>query len=114
MHNPGAIPYIPWNYLDLADITVVFEDTFASFIDGTKFSQLKTFHTNANTTKNAFALLLHTVPTIPNELLDWTVTQMKSIAGHSFLSSVIVPGEYWHSFSSLFTPFITRYAVVTE
>lgn len=110
MHNPGAIPYVPWNYLDLADITVIFEETFANYIDAPKFNALKTLHTNANTTKDAFALMLHTVPNIPDELLDWMVKEMKEMAGWSFLSSVGVPGEYWHSFSSIFTPFITKYA----
>ena len=114
VHNPGAIPYIPWNYLDLADITVIFEETFTNFLDAPKFNALKTLHTDANVTKNAFALMLHTVPNIPTELLDWTVHQMKEMAGYGFLSSVGVPGEYWHSFSTIFTPFVQRFAVVTE
>jgi len=114
VHNPGAIPYIPWNYLDLADITVVFEEVFTNFLDAAKFNPLKTLHTDANTTINSFALMLHSVPNIPTELLDWTVHQMKSMAGYGFLSSVTTPGEYWHSFSSIFTPFIQRYAVVNE
>ncbi|KAF2710541.1 hypothetical protein K504DRAFT_405813 [Pleomassaria siparia CBS 279.74] len=113
VHNPGTIPYIPWNYLDLADITVIFEDTYANFIDVTTFNALKTLYTNANTTTSAFALMLHTVPNIPDELIDWTVKQMKEIAGWSYMSSVSVPGEYWHSFSTIFTLFVTKYAART-
>ncbi|KAF2014695.1 hypothetical protein BU24DRAFT_423595 [Aaosphaeria arxii CBS 175.79] len=110
VHNPGAIPYIPWNYLDIADITVVFEETFAKFIDAPNFNAIRDLPANSNLTKSHFAVMLHSVPNIPDELLAWVAAQLKTNVGWAFVSSVGQPGEYWHSFSSVFGAFIGHFA----
>ncbi|KAF2109137.1 Spherulation-specific family 4 [Lophiotrema nucula] len=108
--NPGNIPGIYSNYLDLADITVVFEETYLHWLDKTNFEALKNLAKSTGVPQTTFAIMLHDVPNIPDDLLDWTTKQLKEMAGWGFLSSVGVAGEYWHSFSSLFDPFIRTYA----
>lgn len=114
VHNPGTLPDWTWNYLDLANITVIFEDTFAHFIDATKFNALKNFSTLSNSPTSAFSIMLHSFGNVPNELVEWTVTQMKHMAEWNFATDVAVAGEYWHSFPSILDVFITRYAQLKE
>jgi hypothetical protein len=110
VHNPGAIPFIPWNYLDIANITVVFENTWTQWIDSTHYNDIKSLPANSNLTKDNFALMLHSVPSIPDDLLGWTAKAMKNMTGWNFVSSVGVAGEYWHSFSSVFGSWVSSYA----
>ncbi|KAF2262501.1 hypothetical protein CC78DRAFT_315120 [Lojkania enalia] len=109
VHNPGTIPGIYSNFLDLADITVIFEETYMNWLDAPNFNALKSFYTRANMPKSALGIMLHSVPNIPEDLLEWTVQQLKEMVDWSFMSSVGVTGEYWHSFSSLFVPFVDTY-----
>jgi hypothetical protein len=110
VHNPGNLPYVTWNYLNLTDITVVFEETFAKFIDTKNFNALKSLETTYGLPKSAFAIMLHSIPNIPDELVDWVATQTKQMTGYNFVSSVGQPGEYWHSFSSIFDHWVWTYA----
>ncbi|KAH7132146.1 Spherulation-specific family 4 [Dendryphion nanum] len=111
IHNPGTIPYIPWNYLDIADVTVVFEETFAKYIDATTFNNIKNLPANSNLTKDHFAVMIHTVPNIPDELVEWVARQLKNTVGWSFLSSVGA-ADAWHSFSTLFGPYINKFGAL--
>ncbi|KAF2737853.1 hypothetical protein EJ04DRAFT_87500 [Polyplosphaeria fusca] len=110
VQNPGTIPDLVWNYLDISDITVIYEETYLHFLDASIFNRLKTFSAQTNLTKSHFALMIHSVPNIPQELVEWTAAQMKQMTGWNFLSSVSVAGEYWHSFSNVFSPFMQAYA----
>lgn len=110
VHNPGNLPYVTWNYLNLTDITVVFEETFTKFIDTRTFNALKSLETTYGLPKSAFAIMLHSIPNIPDELVDWLADQMKHMTGYNFVSSVGTPGEYWHSFSSIFNHWVWVYA----
>ncbi|ORY12135.1 Spherulation-specific family 4 [Clohesyomyces aquaticus] len=105
VHNPGTIPNINWNYLEIADVTVVFEDTYMNFLDAPKFNALKTLSADTRFPKSKLAVMLHTVPNIPDDLLDWTTKQIKEMADWSFLSSVQTKNEWWHSFSPIFAKF---------
>ncbi|KAF2877806.1 Spherulation-specific family 4 [Massariosphaeria phaeospora] len=109
VHNPGVLPDITWNYLDITDITVIWEETFTNWLDRTKFNRLKNFHNTTNLPKSAFAIMLHSIPDIPDELLEWTVAQLKEMVEWNFISSVSQAGEYWHSFSSVFGKFMEAY-----
>ncbi|KAK7180580.1 hypothetical protein DPSP01_006415 [Paraphaeosphaeria sporulosa] len=114
IHNPGTLPDPVWNYLDLANTTVIFEDTFANFIEATKFNALKNFHTATNLPTSAFSIMLHSIGSIPDELVTWTVMQMKHMAEWNFATNVATAGEYWHSFPTIFELFIKRYAQLNE
>jgi hypothetical protein len=113
VHNPGQIPYPTWNYLDLANLTVVFEETYSNWLTASTFSSLKNLSSTVGYPKSAFALMLHSVPDIPAELVSWTADQMSQMADWNFVSSVKMP-DAWHSFSSLFTPFMTAYGGVNR
>jgi hypothetical protein len=54
--------------------------------------------------------MLHSVPSIPDDLLVWTAKAMKNMTGWNFISSVGVAGEYWHSFSNVFGTWVSSYA----
>lgn len=54
--------------------------------------------------------MLHSVGNVPDELVKWTVTQMKGMAEWNFATDVATAGEYWHSFPTIFDVFVTRYA----
>jgi hypothetical protein len=110
VHNPGNLPDITWNYLDIADITVIFENTFAAFISAPTFNSLKNFSTATNLPKSAFSIMLHSLGNIPDDLVEWTAEEMKEMAAWNFATSTSVAGEYWHSFSSMLDTFITKYA----
>lgn len=101
-----------WNYLDLANTTVIFEDTFAQFIDATRFNALKNFHNITSLPTSAFSVMLHSVGNIPEELVTWTIAEMKHMAEWNFATNVATAGEYWHSFPAIFDLFINRYASV--
>jgi hypothetical protein len=108
------LPDPVWNYIDLANTTVIFEDTFANFIDATKFNALKNFHTVTNLPTSAFSIMIHSIGSIPDELVTWTVTQMKQMAEWNFVTNVATAGEYWHSFPAIFDLFIKRYAQMSD
>jgi len=47
---------------------------------------------------------------IPDELISWTVTQMKQMVGWNFATNIATPGDYWHSLPTIFNAFIEKYA----
>lgn len=110
VHNPGTIPDRIWNYLDIANITVIFENSFSAFISAPTFNTLKNFTNAANTSKSALSIMLHSLGNIPDELIQWTAAEMKVMAEWNFATSTNVVGEYWHSFSTMLDTFITTYA----
>ena len=110
MHNPGVLPDALWNYLDIANITVIFENTFAAFIAAPTFNALKNFSSVSKLPKSAFSIMLHSLGDIPNELVAWTAVEMKEMAAWNFATSTSAAGEYWHSFAAMLDAFITSYA----
>lgn len=58
--------------------------------------------------------MLHSFGSVPDELVEWTVTQMKHMAEWNFATNVDVAGEYWHSFPSILDVFVTRYAQLKD
>lgn len=102
VHNPGIFPDAVWNYIDIPDITVIYEETFLNWLDRSNFNTAMSFQTATNLTKEHFAIMLHTVPNIADDTIEWMVKELKMMAGWFFFTSVGTKGEYWHSFSSLF------------
>lgn len=109
MHNPGTLPDPTWHYLDIADITVVFEDHFANFISSAKFNAMKNFPTLSGYPTTALAIMLHSMGSIPDELVEWTASQMKKLAGWNYATEVNTVGEWWHSFPQTLDVWLTKY-----
>jgi hypothetical protein len=109
VHNPGTLPDPTWNYLDIANITVIFENHFASFIAAAKFNAIKNFPSLSGYPTSAFSMMLHSMGSIPDELTEWTATQMRSMAGWNYATDVSVVGEWWHSFPQTLDLWITGY-----
>lgn len=103
------MPDPTWNYLDLSNTTVIFEDTFANFIDATRFNALKDFHSVANLPTSALSIIVHSTGNIPDELVTWTATQMEYMADWNYATNVATEGEYWHSFPAIFDLLIRCY-----
>ena len=110
VHNPGTLPDHTWNYLALANTTVIFEDTFASFISAPKFAALKAFHTLTNSSTSAFSIMLHSLGDVPEELVTWAVEQIRGMAGWGYVTEVVESGEWWHRFPAILDVWVTRYA----
>jgi hypothetical protein len=110
VHNPGVLPGIYSNYLNLADITVVFENTFMEWLEQDKFNALASFSTSANIPKSKLAVMMHTLPNLNDDMVQWVTKELVGMVGWSFVSSVKTSGEWWHSFSSLFDGFIGHVA----
>ncbi|KAF2749264.1 hypothetical protein M011DRAFT_302712 [Sporormia fimetaria CBS 119925] len=106
VHNPGTLPYQTWNYLHLANLTVIFENTFDVFIESTTFYKLKSLTTTYSLPKDRFAIMLHSVPDIPDELTRWLVTELREMCDWSFVSSIGEKDEYWHAFSGIFERYV--------
>ena len=104
------IPGVYSNYLDLADITVVFEDTFVNWLDKSRFDALSSLSTSANVPKSKLAVMMHTLPNLNDHVLEWVAKELRGMVGWSFVTSVQAPGEWWHSFSTLFDGFIDTVA----
>ncbi|CAI6341857.1 unnamed protein product [Periconia digitata] len=110
VHNPGTLPDYTWHYLDIADITVIFEDTFANFITAPRFNAIKDFPRLSNYSTDALSLMIHSMGNIPQELTEWTAEQTKELAGWNYATSVNELGEWWHSFPDIFDLWTTKYA----
>ncbi|KAF2465111.1 uncharacterized protein BDR25DRAFT_241091 [Lindgomyces ingoldianus] len=106
VHNPGLVPtsiltsknVLSQSYMNLSDITVVFEETFDKWISKNTFDALQ--KTQARRSKTA--IILHSMPDISKTVIDWVVEQVESAADWVFLTNVKTKDEYYHSFSGLF------------
>ncbi|KAF2181582.1 hypothetical protein K469DRAFT_692042 [Zopfia rhizophila CBS 207.26] len=109
VHNPGTIPGTLSNYLDLADITVIFEETFMNWLNKFNFDALKSFSSliaQVSNPKSRLGIILHSTPTLADSAMQWVVQEMKGMVGWMFLTSVGIKSEYFHSFSAIFEGFI--------
>lgn len=111
VHNPGNITSllstlsdIPSStagapsYLNLADITVIYEETFAHFLEKSTFEVLQ----NHKLKRSKLAVILHSLPVVSNKVLDFLVEQVEEAADWVFLTDVGVKDKYYHSFSGMF------------
>ncbi|KAF2270333.1 hypothetical protein CC78DRAFT_595915 [Lojkania enalia] len=106
VHNPGLIspsllasPSILQNsYMNLTDITVIFEETFSKFIDKPTFEALQAHRLR----KSKLAVILHSMPNVAKRFLDFVVEQVEDAADWVFLTDISVKDEYYHGFGGLF------------
>ncbi|KAH8650859.1 Spherulation-specific family 4 [Tricladium varicosporioides] len=102
VHNPGTVPDRVWNYLNLSDITVVYEEAFTNWLDRTTFDTLSNFQNVSSHPKSELAIMLHSLPNLTDGLLKCVVGQLEGMVDWFFVTNVAVKNEYWHSFSGLF------------
>ncbi|KAF1911534.1 Spherulation-specific family 4 [Ampelomyces quisqualis] len=106
-HNPGMIPASILNspsvyresYLNLTDLTVVFEETFDKWLDKDTLDPLQA-HTIR---RSKLAVILHSVPNLSRQVLDFVVEQVEETADWLFLTDIKETDEYYHSFTEMFT-----------
>ncbi|PSN59492.1 hypothetical protein BS50DRAFT_508298 [Corynespora cassiicola Philippines] len=106
VHNPGLISpallasrnFTTYSYLNLSDITVVFEETFSKWLDASTFDAL---HSHKLPTSQ-LAVILHSLPNLSKRVLDFVVQQVEETADWLFLTNVGVKDEYYHGFSPIF------------
>jgi len=106
VHNPGFIPptllhnktFAQTSYINLTDITVVFEETFDKFLLRENFDALHA----TSVRPSRLAIILHSLPDLSKRVLDYVVEQVQDGADWLFLTDVATKDEYYHSFSKIF------------
>lgn len=106
VHNPGLIApslltsptFLQQSYVNLSDITVIFEETFANWLDRPTFDALQAQRIR----RSKLAVILHSLPDLSLRVLDFVVEQVQDAADWVFLSDITVKDEYYHSFSGIF------------
>ncbi|KAF2009891.1 hypothetical protein BU24DRAFT_357522 [Aaosphaeria arxii CBS 175.79] len=106
VHNPGLLPKtllttptpFQTSYLNLTDITVLFEETFTKWLDATTFDSLRSHKIK----RDKLAVILHSIPNLSNTVLDFVVEQVEDSADWLFLTDISQKDEYYHSFSPIF------------
>ncbi|KAJ4288075.1 hypothetical protein N0V90_012092 [Kalmusia sp. IMI 367209] len=106
VHNPGLIAptllasptFAQQSYVNLSDITVVFEETFDKWLDRSNFDALQAHRIR----RSKLAVILHSLPDLSKRVLDFVVEQVQDAADWVFLTDVRVKDEYYHSFSPIF------------
>lgn len=106
VHNPGVTPDGTWNYLNLSDITVIFENDFSVWLDRTTFDTVVAFQNVSTHPKSQLAVMLHSLPDISDTLLQCIVKQLDAMADWLFVTDVGVLNAYYHSFSGIFNGFV--------
>ncbi|KAF1952798.1 hypothetical protein CC80DRAFT_478866 [Byssothecium circinans] len=118
VHNPGLIPntlltsstVLQNSYLNLSDITVVFEETFSNFLNRTTFDALQSHRIK----RSKLAVILHSLPDLSKRVLDFVVEQVEEAADWLFLTDVGVKDEYYHGFSTMFGDLVKSVDGVAE
>ncbi|RMZ66808.1 Spherulation-specific family 4 [Pyrenophora seminiperda CCB06] len=104
VHNPGLIsptllssPTVLQNsFLNLTDLTIIYEETFNNWLDKGVSGPLQA---NKLRRKN-LAVLLHSLPDVTDEVLDFVVQQVENAADWVFLTNST--DNYYHDFSPMF------------
>lgn len=104
--NPGLIPTSILNskvvyqesYLNLTDITVVFEEAFDKWLDKDVLDPLQSHKIR----RSKLAVILHSLPNLSKPVLDFMIEQVEETADWLFVTDVKESNEYYHSFSSIF------------
>lgn len=102
VHNPGTVPDRVWNYLNLSDISVIYEENFTNWLDRGTFDTLTNFQNVSIYPKSELAIMLHSLPNLADSFLTCVVKELEVMADWFFVTSVGIKDEYWHSFSDLF------------
>ncbi|KAH7357375.1 Spherulation-specific family 4 [Pyrenochaeta sp. MPI-SDFR-AT-0127] len=110
VHNPGLVSPAILNsklvyqdsYLNLTDITVVFEETFDKWIDKDTFDPLQSHRIR----RSKLAVILHSLPNLSRQFLDFVIEQVEETADWIFLTDIKEHNEYYHSFSPMFTSIV--------
>jgi hypothetical protein len=105
-HNPGLVApsilnsktVLSESYLNLTDITVVFEETFDKWLDKDIMTPLQ----EHNIRRSKLAVILHKLPNLSKEVLDFVVEQVEETADWVFLTNNSGEGDYYHSISPMF------------
>ena len=105
-HNPGLLApgilnsktVLQESYLNLTDITIVFEETFDKWLDKDTLVPLQAHKIR----RSKLAVILHSLPNLSKQVLDFMVEQVEETADWLFLTDVKETDEYYHSFSSIF------------
>lgn len=90
------------SYLNLTDITVVFEETFDKWLDRSVMVPLQEHRIR----KSKLAMILHSLPNLSTQVLDFVVDQVEETADWLFLTNVTESDEYYHSFSGMFADLV--------
>jgi hypothetical protein len=106
VHNPGLISpsilnsktVLQESYLNLTDITVVFEETFEKWLDKDTMTPLQAHKIR----RSKLAVILHSLPNLNEEVLDFVVEQVEETADWVFLTDNSGEGDYYHSISPMF------------
>ncbi|KAF2831710.1 hypothetical protein CC86DRAFT_431635 [Ophiobolus disseminans] len=109
-HNPGLVSTAILNsnavykesYLNLTDITVVFEETFSKWLDKDTFDPLQSHKIR----HSKLAVILHSLPNLSKQVLDFVIEQVEETADWLFLTDVKEKDEYYHSFSPVFADMV--------
>lgn len=104
--NPGLMPTSILNskvvyqesYLNLTDITVVFEEAFDKWLDKDTLDPLQSHKIR----RSKLAVILHSLPNLSKPVLDFMIEQVEETADWLFVTDVKESNEYYHSFSSIF------------
>ncbi|OAL44063.1 hypothetical protein IQ07DRAFT_551085 [Pyrenochaeta sp. DS3sAY3a] len=106
VHNPGLVSPAILNskavyqdsYLNLTDITVIFEETFDKWLDKDTFDPLQSHKLR----RSKLAVILHSLPNLSKQVLDFVIEQVEETADWIFLTDVKEYPDYYHSFSKIF------------
>ncbi|KAH7109456.1 Spherulation-specific family 4 [Dendryphion nanum] len=111
VHNPGNIPpsllmnsnaLATSSYLNLSDITVVFEEKFDRWLNKATFDALQSHKVR----RSKLAVILHSIPNLSKKVLDFVVEQVEEAADWVFLTDIGQKDEYYHSFSGFFSDLV--------
>lgn len=106
VHNPGLIEpsllssptFTQQSYVNISDLTVVFEETFDKWLSRPNFDALQAHRIR----RSKLAVILHSLPDLSKKVLDFVVEQVQEAADWVFLTDIKVKDEYYHSFSGIF------------
>jgi hypothetical protein len=104
VHNPGTIA--DQRYMNLADITVVFEQTYDAWTNLTAANALAQLDYN----RNNLCILMHSVPDdLSVDGLGLIEEQMQLYAKNVFMTDL--DADYYRNFSNLFADFIDALSI---
>lgn len=90
------------SYLDLPNITVIYEESFSSWQQQTTFDEVKSH----NLDRSTLAVILHSIPSLGEDVMDSLVTQIEQAADWLYLTDIAVKDKYYNSFTPFFKDFV--------
>ncbi|KAI1515427.1 Spherulation-specific family [Pyrenophora tritici-repentis] len=103
-HNPGLVAPVLLNsptvlqnsYLNLTDLTIIYEETFDKWLDKDVMGPLQAHKLR----RKNLAVILHSLPDVNDETLEFVVQQVEDAADWVFLTNTT--DNYYHDFSPMF------------